>query len=154
LGIRKLNRTASQSLTGAAWSATIGSSVRRIAVDGRGIPWVVHENLTIERRTTNNPTTGSWETLVGLARDIAAGPISVDDSGVQISYTYILGQDSVGGGNSVWVWNEQSAGDGGPAAPFVKDWYPLEGGGTTISVGPDGNPWLTNDANDIFRRVR
>ena len=71
-----------------------------------------------------------WETLPGLARDIAHG---ADGS------AWIVGVDSVGYGDlgiSKWVGSV---------------WASANGGGVRIGVAPNGVPWTVNAAGEIYR---
>lgn len=57
---------------GPQWIAADGGAVR-IAVEPSGIPWVVNSFNEIFRRTSDSPTTGTWEWVRGSAQDIAVG---------------------------------------------------------------------------------
>jgi hypothetical protein len=110
-------------LIGNSWRQVEGGGVR-IAVDGRGNPWIVNDQGQIFRRSGNR-----WQRLPGSARDIAAGGSEV----------WIVGTDSAVGGGTVHRWTGQS-------------WAASDGAGLRLAVGPDGQPWIANDQGRIFRR--
>src|SRR6185295_4420441 len=53
-----------------SWVGSIMYAIR-IAVDPDGKPWVVQGNGTIWRALSADPQTRLWETMPGLAKDIA-----------------------------------------------------------------------------------
>jgi hypothetical protein len=128
---------------GSGWpqDSALGGAVR-IAVGPTGIPWIVNSSGEIFRRTSANPSTGSWEMLPGVARDIGIG------SG---NYAWIVGTSSTVGGYNIFAWNEQPAFG---SAPAKYSWVPVVGGAVGISVGANGQPWLVNSAGSIFRQQK
>jgi hypothetical protein len=54
----------------------------------------------------------------------------------------------------VFMWNEQSDGDGDPPAPERNHWVKTNGGATSVAVGPDGDPWVTASDLAAYRRLR
>lgn len=120
------------------WTTVPGGGLT-IAVEPGGAPWVTNTLGQIFKR--NN--TGTWTLMPGSARDIGIG-----SSG----HVWVIGTIAVGGGRSVHVWNEQAADAAG--APAQQQWVQVAGGGSSIAVGPDGRPWLTNASNQIFRQRR
>src|SRR5687768_14155417 len=75
---------------------------------------------------------GAWQPIPGRAVAVAVG---ADDS------VFILGWSATPGGHPVFQYN----GSGG--------WVQLDGGGVSLAVGPNGDPWLVNSAGSIFHRV-
>ena len=117
----------------------------RIAVNDKGIPWIVNSAGNIYRYSADDPLTGSWGTpLAGTAIDIG---VSKDN------YVWVIGTNRVSGGWGVHFLNEQPAGPGSPPAPARGEWVqlPSGGGGTNISVGPNGEPWVVNSFNNIHK---
>jgi hypothetical protein len=128
---------------GSGWNVESGGGgAVRIAVGSTGIPWVVNDAGSIFRRTSSNPSTGSWQMLPGAAKDIGIGPDN---------YAWIIGTSPVVGGFNIWVWDEQVAFS---TAPARAEWVSVPGGATQISVGANGRPWLVNNANSIFRATK
>ena len=97
-----------------------GSGVR-IDVDPSGVPWVLDSQGRIHRRRSD----GSWETLLGEARDVGIG----SEGSVWII------------GNNEWTYR------------FVREnWVAIKGRGVNISVDSSGLPWLVNSRKDIYAR--
>lgn len=127
-GVYKLNAA------GTGWNQSAGFAAR-IAVEPSGIPWVVTTGGDTYRRTTNDPTTGTWVLmpLVGaFARDIG-----------------------VGSDGSVWAIDKGLTSDGliykynGTNWTLTSDF----GYAARIAVGPTGVPWVVNSSGDSFRRT-
>lgn len=118
--------------TGGGWQKTEspGAAVR-IAVDNRGVPWIVNSAGTIYRRSTDNASSGTFLSVPGCASDIAAG---ADGS------VWIIGCNMATGGKDIMKWN---------GSFFVQD--AANGRAKRIAVAPDGTPWVVNDSNAIFR---
>jgi hypothetical protein len=77
-----------------------------------------------------NAATTTWETLPGLARDIAHG---ADGS------VWTIGTDPVGYGDlSIAKWAGST-------------WVSANGGGVRIAVGPNGAPWTVNAKGEFYR---
>lgn len=132
------------------WSASgqtwIQSNIAaaRIAVGPGAQPWVIQTNGNIYRKNG-----ASWELLPGEATDIDVGA----DGSAWIVGT---GLSAWGGGNQILVWNEQAQifSDGEEHAPARRQWVSVSGGATAIAVGPDGRPWIANNASNVYRRRR
>ena len=130
-----------------AWVQADGGAVR-IAVGPTGVPWIVNSVNTIYRRTTNSPTSGTWEVLPGLAKDIG-----ISDG----SFAWVIGTVANGSNFSIFTWDEQSQilySDGSVAAPAERVWTQVPGAATNISVGPNGTPWVVNAAGVISRPAK
>jgi peptidoglycan hydrolase-like protein with peptidoglycan-binding domain len=136
--IRKFN--------GSTWDTTTEvSGGLRIAVGPTGVPWITNTAGQIFRRTSNTPTSGSFTELPGLATDIGIGDGNVNGG----QYAWVIGNDDVGNGDSgIYVWNEQAQFG---SAPARFTWVGVTGGARNISVGPNGTPWIVNNAGNIFR---
>ncbi len=133
-----------EKFNGTAWVAAAGGAIR-IAVGPDGVPWVSNTVGTIFRRTTNSPTTGNWTQLPGQATDIG-----INDGNIAWS----IGKTPIGGGGDfiIQTWNEQpTANLGSPPAPAEFAWIAAPGGARSVSVGPNGRPWVINNAGVIFR---
>jgi hypothetical protein len=117
-----------------------GAAAVRIAVDSAGIPWAVNSNNEIFRRTTASATTGTWTQIAGGATDIGIGPAN---------YPWVLGATATGSGFRIYVWNDQRASVGGSPPPndVAGQWLQRPGSATSISVGFDGEPWVS--ANNL-----
>jgi hypothetical protein len=74
---------------------------------------------------------GSWIQRPGSAHDIGIGA----DGAV-----WVIGKNAVGGGYGIYTW------DG-------INWNGIDGGGVRIAVDPGGDPWVVNDANNIYQRT-
>jgi hypothetical protein len=120
-----------------AWAGHVGSGVR-IAADSTGSVWLVNAAGYSYRGTRGGstwqegkrPRVGNVDGLV----DIAAG---TDGS------VWGLAKATVPGGHQVM---RCIVGDG------QHSWEPLIGaGGTAISVGPDGLPWIVDDSGAVKR---
>jgi len=72
----------------------------------------------------------TWKQLPGLGTDIAIG---AEGS------AWVIGTNPVQGGFGIYRW------DGG-------NWIGVDGGAVRIAVGPDGTPWVVNDAGQIYHR--
>jgi peptidoglycan hydrolase-like protein with peptidoglycan-binding domain len=136
------------------WASANGQAYR-VSVDDTGVPWVVATDGAVYRRASGSASSGSWQWVQGLlATDVAAGPVAQDDSNVLVSYVYALGATPIAGGYEVFMRNEQSAGDGEPAALLRNRWVKTNGGATSVAVGPDGDPWVTASDLAAYRRLR
>ena len=91
-----------------------------------GQPAIFNREHQIFRRAAD-----SWETVPGLARELALG--------VAGSAWCLSAADFAPGGGSIHVWNG-------------RDWDHVDGAAMKIAVGPDGEPWIVNSAGQIFRR--
>jgi hypothetical protein len=112
--------------TGSNWQNVPGGAVR-IDVAPNGTPWVVNNAGNIYQWTGS-----SWQQLPGLARDIGIG--GTTGNGV----AWVIGTNGVGGGYGIYQW-------------IGSNWQNVPGGAVEISVGPDGYPWVVNNAGSIYR---
>jgi peptidoglycan hydrolase-like protein with peptidoglycan-binding domain len=115
---------------GSSWTQSDGAALR-IAVAPDGVPWIVNSAGNIFRRTSNSATSGGWELMPGLGKDIAIGRNGV---------VGLIGFGLVGGAGdrSIHRWNG-------------SDWDWVSGGAVRIAVGPSGDPWVVNSAGEIYR---
>jgi len=104
----------------ASWQKKTGAA-DRIAVDPRGVPWVVNSGHQIFYSPTNG---ASWVNVPGGALDIGVG---------SEGSVWIVGTDG-----SVWKYN----GAGG--------WSKADGNLTNITVDNHGNPWGVNLSRQIW----
>lgn len=117
---------------GSSWSqATSGGGVK-IAVDPNGVPWVMNNSGDIWKKNDN--TLGSAFTQKpGKAVDIDIG---ADGSVWKLGNTVIPGTSDF----AVYKWNGSS-------------WdQTSSGGGVTITVAPNGVPWIINSAGNIWKK--
>lgn len=122
---------------GSAFSLVAGAA-RDIGVDPNGQPWVTTSAGAVYRRPSS-----SWNLMPGAGTDIAVGANGA---------VWMLGNDADTSGNyAVYLWNEQTAFD---TAPAKAEWVNVPGGATSIAVDPNGLPWVTNSAHEIYRRKR
>jgi peptidoglycan hydrolase-like protein with peptidoglycan-binding domain len=119
--------------TNSFMSDVAGGLAVAVAVDSFGVPWVVSEAGNIFTRTTSTALSGSWIWRPGCARDIGVG----HDGSV-----WIIGCDTVPGGHSISKWNG-------------SNWDKTVDGGAAIfiSVDSNGQPWVVNNGNNVFRRT-
>lgn len=109
---------------GAAWQQMPGGAVR-VDADFRGNAVTVNEAGEIHQWQGQG-----WTKLPGLARDVGVGANGS---------LWVVGTNAVPGGFGVWRWDGKAA------------WQAVPGGGVRIDVDPQGNAWLVNDANQIWR---
>jgi hypothetical protein len=95
----------------------------RVAVGPGGHPWVVNAGGEIFRWTGNN-----WLRLSGWASDIGS-----NGNGV----IWVIGS-----GGLPYRWNDAAS-----------DWVSGSGAGVSISVDPQGNPWVVNAQQQIWRHT-
>lgn len=74
----------------------------------------------------------AWQRIPGRAEDVAA-------NGGQV---FITGGDRLDKGFRVFRWTGQTSGN---------PWAPMPGIGTEISADDQGNPWIVNSDQEIFR---
>jgi Tectonin domain len=116
------------------WKVVSGGGVR-IAAGPDGTPWLVNNEGKIYRGRMDGSGTWGWgDPLPGCAKDIAVGGNST---------VWVVGCDQVSGGWSLHKWTGVD-----PNHP----WERAQGGGTNISVAPDGRPWIVNDIGNIYKR--
>jgi peptidoglycan hydrolase-like protein with peptidoglycan-binding domain len=128
-------------LVGGAWSRDLtGRVASRVAVGPGGEPWVVDNWTSVYRRSSADPTTGTWSQL-GFGSDIA---INVGN------YAWMVGLARRAGGSNVQLWNEQPA---IPPGDAIARWIEIAGtGASSIAVGPNGAPWVVTDTGAILSR--
>lgn len=127
-------------LQGETWTE-IGGGADRIAVDGAGVARVVNREGNIYYWDG-----GKWQSVT--LDGIASGK---DASGAQVSGASDIGAGSDG---SVWVLGKAAIPSGHPLYRWngVK-WDLVQGAGVTISVAPNGLPWVAADNGGISRRT-
>jgi len=108
------------------WQIVPGGAVR-IDVDPQGSPWVVNSFGNVLRLGPSG-----WQSLPGLVRDIGIGANGA---------VWAIGVTPTAGGYMIYRWNG-------------SDWDLIPGGAVSIDVDPRGNPWVINDAGDLFRLER
>ena len=104
------------------WQKVTGSAVR-IAVDPKGVAWVVNKNHLIFRYTGSK-----WLRVPGGATDIAIGGNGK---------VWIIGSNKEPGGYGIYRWDGK--------------WTKIKGSAVSIAVGPQGHAWITNKDHKIFR---
>ena len=104
----------------------IDTEGNRIAVAPDGSPWMVNNAGKIFRSTDGK---GGWQQLPGVATDIAVGSNGLG---------WIIGTNPVPGGFGIFDWDGSA-------------WRSVNGGAVCITVAPNGEPWVVNDAGSIFQ---
>jgi len=98
-----------------------------MAVSQTGNAYFVQENGGMFYITTNSER----KNMPGRGKDISVGADGT---------VYCIGGRAVPGGHGIWKW----AG---------KQWEKVKGrGARRIAVGPNGNPWIVTDKNEIFKQ--
>jgi Matrixin/Putative peptidoglycan binding domain len=120
----------SGSIASPTWNGDSRGALR-ISVDPNGIPWTVGASGGIRTRNTTNPFTGGWISRPGLAKDIGVG---ADGS------VWVIGTNARPGGFGIYKWN---------GSTWIAD--ASQGAAVKIAVGPNGIPWVINDARNFFR---
>jgi hypothetical protein len=119
-------------LWGWNWSSpgwfTVDGGGERITVNALGLPRVTNSIDQIWRLLSNG-----WQQLPGAAIDISSG---ADGS------LFVIGTDNVPGGGGVYEFNFTTG-----------QWRFDNGAGERIAVGPDGQPWVVNSAQQIWRHT-
>jgi len=134
---------------GSSWTAVNGAATK-IAVGRNGVPWVTTAPGVLYRRTTNSPTTGDWETLVGTSTDVGLN-----------AGTYMWGVAKVKSGEeNVAVWEEQprTISDFGHVAPARFQWAPgkrmgVGGPNCAITVGVNARPFMVDNNGTIWSSI-
>lgn len=130
---------------GSTWIPTDGGATK-ITVGPNGIPWLLTATGVFYRRTTADPSpTGAWEQLAGTSTDLAI------NAG---NYLWSVGAVSSGQEN-MSVWDEQSALG---SAPAVKAWVQgkrmgVGGANCAVAVGPNGRPFMVDNAGTIWTSI-
>jgi len=104
----------------------IGAAALVLSFQAQAQAYVVNAAGRIWRQKTYM---GGWENMPGGAKAIACNARGT---------LYIVGTDS-----GIYLW-----GEGGAC------WYQLDGGAKRVAVDLNGDPWVINDANELFQRVR
>jgi hypothetical protein len=73
-----------------------------------------------------------WLPILGAAKDIGAG-------GGQV---WVIGVNPAPGGDTIYRWTGVTSGN---------PWQDMPGAGTRIDVDDNGNAWVVNDQNNIYR---
>jgi hypothetical protein len=115
-----------QRWNGTAWESIDGGG-DRIAVDPKGMPWVVNTAGQVWQRSGSR-----WiqKSEPGAAYDIG-----------------------IGANGQVWIVSRRRAATGGYIVQYLtpSGWTDAAGAGALrISVGPTGNPWIVNTSNQLF----
>ena len=114
-------------LQGSGWVYENGGAIA-VAVGSTGTPWVVNNGGSIFQLTGS-----TWSVLPGKAAAIAEGGNATAAGAV-----WVLGTGSVAGGHPIFNWNG-------------ANWTYDNGGAVGITVGPNGLPWVVNNAGHIFQ---
>lgn len=102
----------------------------RIAVSPQGAAYFVRDNGAIGYFTLDAEP--KLVRLPGRGKDISIG----GDGSI-----FVIGGKPVNGGWGVWRWNADN-----------NKWVKFNGlGGTSIAVDPQGNPWVIDDKNNIYK---
>lgn len=152
-----------------SWKA-IPETGTDLAIAANGATWIVGSNATAGGFGVRRSFDGmkKWEDAPGgLSRiAISAGGQAwgINDKGVIFSYSAgwqaMLGKTakdiSVGADGSVWIIGDEPVAGGFAIYRLASDksgWTKIDGGGVRIAVTPYGNPWVVNDAGDIYARI-
>src|SRR5206468_5053989 len=98
----------------------------RVAVDDQGLAWVVNDGNQVFRGERRD---GGWTLLPGSAVDLGIG--------VGGTPTFAISATPAAGGFDVVYWD-------------LTTWQSLGRGGVRIAAGPDGSPYIVDNANNIF----
>ncbi|MDP9199388.1 MAG: hypothetical protein M3O07_09275 [Pseudomonadota bacterium] len=105
----------------------VPGGAERIAVDPQGNAWVVNNSNTIFRHDGSQ-----WVTVAGqAARDIGIGANGT---------VWVIGTNVEAGGFGIYRSTDRGA-----------SWVKIPGSAVRVSVDPQGNAWVVNNANAIFR---
>jgi hypothetical protein len=149
------------------WNPTIGNwdhdasngAAVRIAVNAKGVPWVLNSSLNFYRYTTrvgcgvtcqtSDPTKGGWEKMPGLSQDLGIGPGT---------YVWSIGK-LTSGLVSLEVWDEQDAFSGDGSAPKEATWAGSSkpcsfDANSAVAVGPQGEPYIVCDNGRVVTSFR
>jgi hypothetical protein len=128
------------------WTADAANGVgSRIAVGSSGVPWMVHSDGKIYRRSSSNVSSGSWVQLPGAGRDIAIG---------DNKYAWLIGTGSFGSGSPIFAFQEESDPDPDPEDVYPGPWVKANGGAVEIDVAPDNSPWVVDSTGAIWRTTK
>jgi streptogramin lyase len=104
------------------WSPIAGAKGVRVAVDAKGLPWLVTAEGKILRHTGR-----AWQDLPGEAREIAIGPEGT---------AMIATPD-----NELKIWRQ-----------VARRWDPVteKPAVAALAVGPRGKPWVVSPEGDVY----
>jgi hypothetical protein len=119
---------------GSSWTSFSGGGVR-IAIAPDGNPWVVNSTQDIYCYNGTN-----WVHVPGKAYDVGVGANGS---------AWVIGTNSVPGGFGIYHWTP----DAGQPLCGAGSFSSVAGGGTQISVGTDGLPFVVNSAGAIYERI-
>ncbi len=162
---------------GSDWEGPLPGSGKDIAVGGDGTVWLVGSTETtggfvLRRREKNQQDSSPWQKISGGGVRIAAGPDGTpwlvnnegkiyhghkDGSGWGNPLPGCAKDIAVGANGAVWVVGCDQVNGGWSLHHWIgvdsqRPWQRSEGGGTNISVAPDGRPWIVNDIGNIYKR--
>lgn len=126
-----------------SWIVAAGEGGVRLAVDANGEPWVITANNEIRWYHQ-----GQWYDVPGEARDIGIG--GTPPSGAAGTVWIISNTPAPGGYVAMKLSDENPL----PSTLTQLTWIPCEGAGVSISVGPDGQPWIIDSTQVLRQRVR
>lgn len=118
-----------------AWDSVTGAGVR-IAVDGSGVVWVVNADGYTYRKPRGSQ---GWE--VGTRPTIGSETGMVEIAAGTDGSVWGLAKAKVPGGHQLM---RCVPGTG------THTWEQVSGGATSVSVGPDGLPWVVNDRGSVM----
>ncbi len=124
--------------TSSSWTSHPGAGVR-IAADGDGVVWVVNAAGYTYRKA---PGSQAWE--VGERPQVANVEGMLEIAAATDGSVWGLAKAPVAGGRQLM---RCVPGNG------THTWLPVSGGATAVSVGPDGLPWVVNDAGAIMNLI-
>src|SRR5688572_2349431 len=112
--------------TGNAW-VNVPGGAERIAVDPQGNAWVANSTKTLFRHDG-----AQW---------VHVSNQSANDVGIGANGTvWVIGTNAEAGGFGIYRSTDQGA-----------NWIKVPGSAVRVSVDPQGNAWVVNNANSIFR---
>jgi hypothetical protein len=145
---------------GSGWDGSTGGAAA-VTVTPSGVPWVLtNSSKQFYRHTNPDPFSGSWELLPGNSVDVGIGPVTTGAG--PDGYVWSVGPTSAGN-VSLAVWDEQpGSGSGLAAIAAAKSWvggvkFGVGCNGCSnmrVAVGPDGVPWVVDDATNIYKPFR
>lgn len=110
---------------GTSWDSVPGIGATRVAVGPTGKAWVLNNAGDIYEQVA-----GGWDKKPWQAKDIGVG---ADGS------VWMVGKDAATDGFTLYKWNGSA-------------WTAKNGmGGLSVAVNPEGDAWVTNSANKVFR---
>ncbi|NVJ93598.1 MAG: hypothetical protein HWE34_18175 [Methylocystaceae bacterium] len=147
------------SSTPASWKAISGGAVE-IGAGPEGQVSIVNEK---EEVYSYNPTQKRWNKLSGLLRNIDVrkdgSPVGVNSEGdvfafVNNNWTQLAGKASdigVGANDATWIVGVNKINGGYEILKWTNGKFQkVTGGAVRLDVGPQGNPWVTNEKGEVF----